>query len=167
MIESALGVLRQVERALASSLLVVTVALVVLASATRYMGSPVIWAIEVIQAMFVWLCVLSADLTLQRAGHFSVDMFANMLPPRARQVLEIFNVLLAGALLATLAFYGYKFAVITGMRPLPMTGVSSAIATGALPVGFVLMLITLAEHLVARIKGRPIVPASDDAREVM
>jgi TRAP-type transport system small permease protein len=128
---------------------------------------PVLWAIEVTQAAFVWLCVFAADLTLQRLGHFSVDMIANLLPRRARQILEVINVLLAGALLATLTYYGVLFAQFTGMRPLPMTGVTSAVATGALPVGFALMLITLAEHLVARLKGQaPVVDASEP-REVM
>ena len=159
--------LRQVERALACALLIGIVALVIVASGTRYMGMPVIWAIEVTQALFVWLCVLAADLTLQRLGHFSVDMFANLLPKRARQVLEVFNVLLAGALLATLTYYGVLFAQFTGMRPLPMTGVSSAWATGALPVGFALMLITLAEHLAARLGGRSPVVDANEPREVM
>jgi TRAP-type C4-dicarboxylate transport system permease small subunit len=167
MIATALALLRGAERVLAAALLVATVALVVLASSTRYMGVPVIWAIEVIQALFVWLCVIAADLTLQRAGHFSVDMIANLLPPRARQALEVFNTLLAAALLGGLAWYGFLFAYITSGRPLPMTGVTSALATAALPVGFVLMLITLAEQLLARLRGRPPVAAADEVREVM
>lgn len=159
--------LRWVERALAGTLLVVIVGLVIVSTATRYMGHPLIWSIEVTQALFVWLCVFAADLTLQRLGHFSVDMFANLLPKRPRQILEVFNLLLAGALLAGLAWYGIKFAQFTGMRPLPMTGVSSAWATGALPVGFILMLITAVEHLGLRLKGRsPVVDASEP-REVM
>jgi len=159
--------LRWVERAVAGTLLVVIVGLVIVSTATRYMGYPLIWSIEVTQALFVWLCVFAADLTLQRLGHFSVDMFANMLPKRPRQILEVVNVLIAGALLATLAFYGIIFAKFTGMRPLPMTGVSSAWATGALPVGFVLMLITLVEHLGARLKGRAPVADTSEPREVM
>jgi TRAP-type C4-dicarboxylate transport system permease small subunit len=131
------------------------------------MGMPIIWALEVTQALFVWLCVFAADLTLQRLGHFSVDMIANLLPRRPRQVLEAFNVLLASALLAVLAYYGVIFAQFTGMRPLPMTGVTSAAATAALPVGFGLMLITLAEHLAARLKGRSPVADSSEPREVM
>lgn len=167
MIASFLAALRGVERALACALLVVIVALVVVASGTRYMGMPVLWAIEVTQALFVWLCIFAADLTLQRLGHFSVDMFANLLPRRARQMLEVFNVLLVGALLAVLAYYGILFAQFTGMRPLPMTGVTSAFATGALPAGFFLMLITLAEHLAARLKGRSPVADETGPREVM
>ena len=53
MIASLLWALRALERALAAVLLVVIVALVVVASGTRYLGMPVLWAIEVTQAMFV------------------------------------------------------------------------------------------------------------------
>jgi TRAP-type C4-dicarboxylate transport system permease small subunit len=167
MIPSLLGGLRHVERAVAGTLLVAIVALVVVASATRYMGAPVIWALEVTQALFVWLCVLAADLTLQRLGHFSVDMVANLLPRRARLALEIFNLLLVGALLGVLIYYGYRFSSVTGGRPLPMTGITSAAATAALPFGFALMLITLAEQLVARLKGRPPVIDPAEPREVI
>jgi TRAP-type C4-dicarboxylate transport system permease small subunit len=167
MIVSLLGGLRRLQRALAGILLVAIVALVVISSSARYAGAPVIWSLEVIQALFVWLCVLAADLTLQRLGHFSVDMVANLLPRRARQALEIFNLLLVGAFLGVLVYYGWRFAAFTGMRPLPMTGVSSAAATAALPVGFALMLITLAEHLVLRWKGRSLAPDAGEPREVM
>ena len=167
MIHSVLTGLRGAERAAAGVLLVVIVALVVAASAARYAGAPILWAIEITQALFVWLCVFAADLTLQRLGHFSVDMVANLLPRRARQALEVFNLLLVGAFLGVLVFYGWRFASFTGMRPLPMTGVTSAVATAALPVGFALMLITLAEHLVLRLKGQTLAPYAGEPREVM
>ncbi len=167
MIASLLRSLRSAERAAAGVLLVVIVALVVVASAARYAGAPILWAIEITQALFVWLCVLAADLTLQRLGHFSVDMVANLLPRLARQALEVFNLLLVSAFLGVLVFYGWRFAAFTGMRPLPMTGVTSAVATAALPVGFALMLITLAEHLVLRLKGQVLAPDAGEPREVM
>lgn len=167
MIATLLRGLRAGERAAAGVLLVAIVALVVAASSARYAGAPILWALEVTQALFVWLCVLAADLTLQRLGHFSVDVLANLLPRRARRALEIFNLLLVGAFLAVLVFYGWRFAEFTGMRPLPMTGVTSALATAALPIGFALMLVTLAEQLVLRLKGRPLAPDAGEPREVM
>jgi len=162
-----LSALRLVERTFASALLAATVTLVIVASTARYFGVPVIWAIEAVQAMFVWLCVIAADLTLQRAGHFSVDLVASLLPPRVRRALDVLNILLAAALLATLAWYGMRFASITGGRPLPMLGLTSAVATGALPVGFALMLITLAEQLLARLRGQATVADPAGPREVM
>ncbi len=163
---SLLQRLRAVERVVASVLLVLIVALVAVSSATRYVGVPLIWSIELIQMLFVWLCVLAADLTLQRYGHFSVDMFASLLPRGPRKVLDVFNILLAGALLALFAYYGFLFAWITSGRPLPMLGITSGVATMALPVGFCLMLITLVEQLVARLQDRQ-PGATSEPREVM
>lgn len=167
MVRYLLDRLRWAERALAAVLLAALVALVVVSSATRYAGMPVIWSVEVTQALFVWLCAFAADLTLQRYGHFSVDMAANLLPRRARLVLDVFNILLVAVLLAILIYYGTRFAAMSGGRPLPITGVTSAAATGALPVGFALMLTTLVEQLVARWKGRGPVGPPPEAREVM
>jgi TRAP-type C4-dicarboxylate transport system permease small subunit len=164
---SFIETIRKAEMVVAGLLLCLIVALVVVASIGRYFGSPVIWAIELTQAGYVWLCVFAADLTLKKAGHFSVDMLANFLPAGARRLLEVANVLLAGAMIAALVYYGYLFAKVTGMRPLPITGVSSAVATAALPVGFALLLITLIDHLMKRLRGEDVRPADDEAREVM
>lgn len=153
MISFALDWLRRMERAAAMFLLVVIFAVVFAATVGRYMGSPVIWAIEVTQAMFVWLCVLAADITLQQRGHFSVPVLADLLSPEKLRVLEIFNGLVVLALLAFLAWYGLTFAEFSSMRPLPMTGVSEGVATAALPVGFSLMFITVAEQLVMRLRS--------------
>jgi TRAP-type C4-dicarboxylate transport system permease small subunit len=166
MISSALVWLRRIERAAAMSLLVAIFALVFVATAGRYMGSPVIWAMEVTQAMFVWLCVLAADVTLQQRGHFSVPALADLLPPEKRRILDIFNALVVLALLAFLARYGMTFAQFSSLRPLPMTGVSEGIATAALPVGFALMFITIAEQLVMRLRSAD-EPDAAGPRDVM
>ncbi len=153
MIPSLLRWLRRIEHAAAMSLLIGIFALVFVATAMRYLGSPVIWAIEVTQAMFVWLCVLAADITLQHRGHFSVPALADLLSPAKRRVLEIFNAAVVLALLAFFVRYGITFAELSSGRPLPIVGVSEGIATAALPVGFALMFVTVVEQLVMRWKG--------------
>lgn len=156
--------LRAIERGAAMALLAVLLVLVVLSSASRYLGHPVIWSIELTQALFVWLCVLAGDITLQRHGHFSIDLLASLLPPGARLALDLLDCALVAALLGVFVYYGWTFAQLTGMRPLPILGVTSAVATAALPVGFALMLVTTAEQALARISGRR---TQATAREVM
>ena len=140
--------LRRVEALFAGLLLCGIVAVVFFGSAGRYFGRPVIWSDEVAQALFVWTTMLAADLTLQRNGHFRIDMLTSMLPLRARKVLELATKLVLLALLCLLAWSGLQLARMTAARPLPMTGVSSAVAIAALPVGFVLMMITMFEQFV-------------------
>lgn len=164
---SFLAGVRAAERGLAALLLAALVVLVIAGSGLRYVGVPVIWSVELAQALFIWLCVFAADITLQRAGHFSIDMLANTLPPAARTGLDVFNFVLVALLLATLLYYGTRFTMVTAGRPMPIVGISQAFETAALPVGFALMLITTLEHLVARLRGRPVARGSDDPREVM
>lgn len=166
MISFALVWLRRIERAAAMSLLIAIFAVVFAATVGRYLGSPIIWAMEVTQAMFVWLCVLAADVTLQQRGHFSVPALADLLPPEKRRMLDIFNSLVVLALLAFLARYGINFAEFSSGRPLPMTGVSEGIATTALPIGFALMFITVAEQLVMRLNSAD-EPEAAGPRDVM
>lgn len=150
MLTKPLAWLRWLERAVAMSLLCGIFLVVLVATIGRYLGSPVIWSLEASQAMFVWLCLLAGDITLQNFGHFSVPLIADTLSRPARRVLETLNALLVLALLVFLAWYGWTFADMSSMRPLPMLGISEGIATAALPVGFALMAITTLEQLVLR-----------------
>jgi TRAP-type C4-dicarboxylate transport system permease small subunit len=167
MVSRFLAGLRTIERVLAASFLAVIVVLVSMSSTARYFGYPVIWALEAVQAMFVWLCVFAADLTLQRWGHFSVDMLANLLPPRARRMLDMINLLLIVALLTVLVYFGARLAIVTSGRPMPIIGISQSAATAALPIGFFLMLITVAEKIDGLLRTGSIARAGDTSREVM
>jgi len=165
MLSRCLRIVRLAERAATVAILGLIVVVVFLGTVGRYSGHPVIWTDEVAQALFVWLSLLAADQTLQRAGHFSVDVFAALLPERARLALDLLIYLLVGALLASLIVYGWFFVEISDRRPLPMTGVPSSFAAAALPVGFALMLVTLVEQVLRRLAGRPVTPTVE-LREV-
>lgn len=160
MIRQILGYLRAAERVLAVVLLAALVTVVFAGTTGRYLGRPVVWSDEVAQGLFVWVALLAADITLQRNGHFSVDALVNFLPPRARFVLDVGIHLLLAALIALLLYYAFRFASMTGPRPMPMLGpmlgLRTGIVTSALPVGFALMLITVIEQTIARLRaGRP------------
>lgn len=167
MIARALAVLRLAERTIAVALLVALVAVVFAGAVGRYTGRPVIWSDEVAQALFVWVAMLAADLTLQRSGHFSIDILAALLPQKARLVLDLAILVMLGALLALLIVYGFRFAHMTSGRPMPMLGLPVSVATAALPVGFTLMAITLVEEFVRRIRRCGEAPAGASAGEVM
>jgi TRAP-type transport system small permease protein len=157
--------LRRAEMAAAVALLAAIVAVVLAGTFGRYLGRPVLWSDEVAQALFVWLALLAADLTLQRAGHFRIDVLAGLLPPRVRLLLEVAIKLTIAALLVLLVYYGLALVRLSAPRPLPMTGVPSSFAAAALPVAYGLMVVTVVEQLLRRLRG---LPESDGAgREVM
>ena len=78
MLTKALAVLRQAERAFAIALLAAIVAIVIIGTVFRFLGSPAIWTEEAAQASFVWLSFIAADMTLQRHGHFRLDMLVGL-----------------------------------------------------------------------------------------
>lgn len=158
MIRQLLAHVRAAERVLAVALLAALVAVVFAGTMGRYLGRPVVWSDEVAQGLFVWVALLAADITLQRNGHFSVDALVNFLPPKARFVLDVGIHLLLAALLALLLFYAFRFASMTGPRPMPMLGpmlgLRTGVVTSALPVGFTLMFITVIEQTIDRFAAR-------------
>lgn len=157
--------LRRVEVGVAGTFLCGIVAVVFLGSLGRYLGRPVLWSDEVAQALFVWTSMLAADLTLQQGGHFRIDMLTGRLPHRVQHVLELATKVALAALLCLLVWYGMQLARMTAPRPLPMTGLSSAAAMAALPVGFALMLVTLVEQFVTQWRSGTYRHA--EARDVM
>jgi TRAP-type C4-dicarboxylate transport system permease small subunit len=154
MLLKALAVLRQAERAAAIALLAAVVTVVIIGTIFRFAGSPAIWTEEAAQASFVWLSLIAADMTLQRHGHFRLDVLVGLLPKKARLALDIVIHLVIGALLAFLMVYAWKFVAISNLRPLPIIGVPSSFATAALPVGFALMTVTLVEQIFVALSGR-------------
>ncbi len=164
MLTKALAMLRQAERAAAIVLLAVIVVVVIIGTVFRFAGSPAIWTEEAAQASFVWLSLIAADITLQRHGHFRLDVLVGLLPRKARLALDIVTHLVIGALLALLMFYAWKFVQISNLRPLPLIGVPSSFATAALPAGFALMIITLVEQIFVALSGRE---AKTEVRDVV
>lgn len=166
MLSKALSMLRRTERTVAIALLAAVVAVVLIGTVGRFAGRPVIWTDEVAQALFVWLSLLAADITLQRRGHFRLDALTNLLSRRVRVALDIAVQVLVCALLAMLLFYAWKFVQITSLRPLPIVRLPSSFATAALPVGFTLMLITLLEQIAAAL-GKAGEQSPIDVRDVV
>lgn len=160
---SALALLRRVEMYTAIALLALIVAVVLAGTIGRYGGYPVIWSDEVAQALFIWLAMLAADLTLQRSGHFRISILADMLPDTPRFLLTLTIKLIIAVMLVMLVYYGTVLAKVFHPRPLPMTGVPSSFAGAALPVAYGLMLITAIEQIVDHCRNKgAIEPAALD-----
>lgn len=151
---TALALLRRIELYTAITLLALIVAVVLAGTIGRYGGHPVIWSDEVAQALFVWLAMLSADLTLQRSGHFRINALVGLLPDTARFLLDLAIKLVIASMLIMLIYYGAILAKVFHPRPLPMTGIPSSYAGLALPVAYGLMLITAVEQIVEHIRNK-------------
>jgi TRAP-type C4-dicarboxylate transport system permease small subunit len=149
-----LALLRRGEMLAAIILLGVIVLVVLAGTVGRYSGNPLVWSDEVAQALFVWLAMLAADLTLQRSGHFRIDLLSAFLPDKVWFFLELAIKVTIAALLVLLVYYGLALVRLSDPRPLPMTGVPSSYAAAALPVAYGLMIVTVIEQIIRHLRGQ-------------
>ncbi|MDC8832310.1 TRAP transporter small permease [Alteromonas gilva] len=138
--------LDRVERTVCILLLALIVLLVFAAAVMRTMGMPIIWSVDVAQLLFTWLCMLGANQTLKHSHHASVDIITQYLPARWQQILHGFAVIIILAVLTTLVVYGLALFNLNPQRTLGSTDIPYRYVTLALPVGAVLVALTVLQQ---------------------
>ena len=153
MIRSVANLLRQVETICALLLLSLIVILVVAASIARAMGNPIIWSIEVAQLLFVWLCMISADLALQSQRHFGLSVLSDAIAPGAQRWLEFVNRLVLIGLLGFLLVYAVRNTILMHPRLEGATQMHGSYIHGSMVVGLALLLRTMIAQALAILRG--------------
>ena len=134
---------QRLEYACAVAIFAGIVVLVGIASIARYLGSPIIWSVEIAQLLFVWECMLAADLALQHNRHFGLGVLLDAVPARLRRLIEVANLLIMIALLGFLTVYAVRNAILMHPRLIGATQMHASLIHTAMPFGLVLMLRTL------------------------
>ena len=130
------------------------VVLVAVASVSRAAGSPIIWSVEIAQLLFVWLCMLAADLALQDGRHFRLMALLDGLSPNRRRVLEGLNMVVVIALLAFLWVYAWRNMVLMHPRLIGATQMHGSLIHASMVVGLVLLLRTAVAQLYRHVRAR-------------
>ncbi|MEZ5666048.1 MAG: TRAP transporter small permease subunit [Alphaproteobacteria bacterium] len=147
---------RRVEFACAIAILAAIVVLVGVASVARTLGAPIIWSVEIAQLLFVWECMLAADLAMQHDRHFGLSVLLDRLGTRARRIVVIGNLLVLIALLGFLLVYAVINTGLMHPRLIGATQMNASLVHAAMPFGLALMLRTLAVklwHAIAEMRG--------------
>ncbi|WP_404456191.1 TRAP transporter small permease [Virgibacillus necropolis] len=76
--------------------------------ATRHLGIPAIWTVEVANYSFIWAVFMGASVMVNRREHFNFDFFEKKLKRKARLSLGIFNDLILILFNFAIFFYGIK-----------------------------------------------------------
>jgi TRAP-type C4-dicarboxylate transport system permease small subunit len=147
----------RLEELVSNALLAIITGLVFLAAVARTLGSPMIWSVDVAQLLFIWLCFLGANRAMRLKAHIGVDMLVRKLPGMSRWILELTLGCLTLAFLLTLAVSGYRLTVLNWQRIYGDSGISYAWVTIAVPVGCLLMSITVAVNMLKAIRNRQLV----------
>lgn len=145
---------RRIEFLCAVFLLCTIVVLVGIGSVTRYLGAPIIGLIEVSQMLFIWLCMIAADIAMQRSRHFGLSFLANHLSDRAARWLRIGNLLIIAGLLAFLFYHSIELTRISHPRLIGGLQMHYSYITAGLCLGTALMFRTTVAQLIAEFRGQ-------------
>lgn len=147
-----LNTLVRFEAAVGKILLVIIVILVFAAGLLRWFDHPLIWSVDLAQLLFLWVSFIGANQALRSRAHIGMDLLVRPLPLGLRRLIEIVLALLTLAFLLTMVFEGYKLTMLNLARVYGDSGISYAYVTGAVPVGCLLLAITLCGHIVNLIR---------------
>ena len=143
MLRRVYAVICEWEERLARFLLTATLAVILFAAFTRYIGHPIAWGMEFATFLFAWAVFLAADAAFRHDRHPSVDLFVNLLPEKVRLGVKLFNYALILIFLAVLAYHGSTLTWTTRFRTYSgIPGFSYAWPTLSVPVGCLLLSIT-------------------------
>ena len=143
----------RIEELLAMAFFAVTTALVFIGAVARTIGFPLIWAIDIAQASFVWACVLGADIALKRNAHIEIDILVRTFSREVRRLLAIVFLVMISVFLATLVYLGIDLTLMNLERPLGDVGISYGVVSSAIPTGAFLMLTTALRRLWRGLRG--------------
>ncbi|MEK4523108.1 TRAP transporter small permease [Psychrobacillus sp. FSL W7-1493] len=153
MINKVAGVYVKFENFLTNLLMIGIVFFVFLAAVMRWAGWPLSWSVEFAQLLFVWAIFLGANRTLRERKHITVDVFVKALPQKAKNIIELFTKILVLAFLFFLTKYGFQLSMENSSRQISNLPVSYSFITLAVPVGSVLMILTILSQIREEVIG--------------
>lgn len=145
--------LYRTEERIAMAFFAVTVTFVLCGAIGRTSGHPIIWAVDLAQALFAWTCVLGADIALKNKGHIIIDIVVRTLPGKIQTFLSYCWYIAIAIFLGMLIWLGYKLTIVNTQRLMGDTNISYAWVTASIPVGAALMLITTLNRLYNFVTG--------------
>ena len=142
----------QLEQWLAMILLAGITILVFVAALMRTVGYPLNWAQDAALIMFAWLSFIGGDIALHSTGLIGIDLIVRHFPKAVQKGIDIAFKIVMLAFLAVLVVNGYSY-VMTGYKRLITTlNMSYAWVTASVPVGALLMIISVSQNLVRSIR---------------
>jgi len=111
---------------------------------------PLAFTEELSRICMIWLVFIGAARALYQAEHFIVDVLANTLPPHLRKIIGFFVDAIAVVFMLSLAYIGFRNTIFGSSQIMPALGISVAVQTIAMPLGFLMMLLHAGMFLVRR-----------------
>ncbi len=119
----------------------------------RIFNRPVIWADDISLLLFSWSAFLGADLALRSNRLVGMDIVTSKLPAKTQKILQIIVYLIMLSILLLFVVKGFSLAKMNWKRFMNTLKLSYGWATLSLPVGSVLMILTILIKLYVLIRN--------------
>lgn len=162
-IQRLYGYFCKLEELLVSTFIGVITFLVFISALARTARHPLNWAQDVSLLLFAWVVFLGADLALRKADFVRVDMLVSHFPAKLQKALYYLMYFLALGFLTILVVYGFPLSISNAKRLFQTLGISYSWATASVPIGSILLMITIILKLIAHWKDRHIVVQGKEA----
>jgi tripartite ATP-independent transporter DctM subunit len=152
---SSAGLLDTLEQASGALALHLAAALIILETVLlgagvfcRYvLHSPIPWSDELALILFAWLAMMGAVVALRNREHMRLTFVVARARPSIRNGVDVFSWLSAALVVATLFAASVTYTIHSAPEITPALRISAAYRTGALNVGFAMMLLTSLRRL--------------------
>jgi TRAP-type transport system small permease protein len=133
--------------------LVFLVGLVFIAAATRYMGYPINWSVDVAVCLFAWCTFLGGDVAMRNNKLMNIEFMIRKLPAKSKNLVEIINLIIIFIFLVALVVYGIKLSYTTRFRSFQgIPWFSYTWVTLSVPIGSMLMVTTTIINFRSKLK---------------
>ncbi len=131
-----------------SAAALVLVSSVILQVVTRLAVIPFSWTEEVARYAFVWIAFLGTSFGIANSSHIRLDMILNMLSPRLRIVVDIFQCIVMIGLWGLILYVCFDFIEFSRVNKAPALNVTILVRNLSAPVGGTLCLCRLVQAAV-------------------
>lgn len=110
------------------------------------------WSTDIIRITFIYTVFFGASIGMKEKGHLCMDLFMNMLSPRAQIYAGvIINVVLI-AFLLFIVVYGIQFTLGATAQSMPYLQIPISLLYAAIPLNAAFMIFYLGLHIAGQIK---------------
>lgn len=143
----------KIECIVGSIMLILVVIMVFMSAIMRLVKFPLVWSVDLSQLLFVWICMLGADIALKKKKHMGIDLLVRNFPDAVRKILILISNILCMAFLMFVLYWGINLVITNFMRRYATLQISYSWATIAIPLVTIFMLFTILCQTIELIKN--------------
>jgi len=120
-----------------------------------FLGASLVWSEELSRYGLVWITFLGGSVALKKRAHMALQALVEKLSPKSRKMVQSFTLFTIMGFLGIATFKGTQLAIFNLKQHSPAMGVPMGVVYIAIPTGCLLMLVHVAEQLLALLRNGP------------